>query len=253
MSWHGHISIPAVALLFLTANEAALPETLSRSGAAQADIDRLIHALVNIDLKEEIARFAGAGDSGHQLDTFEAEVSIADGVEQYSGVRGHNRTYRHINDIGGLWSRGEIVTMLESTRGIIGGATRPEAIAWQVTPDRTIIRFRSASDGHLWFIAAAGKVFWLDFEGSIRISEQTGEVESLTWSTDAGPPGSGVASILWEVNFHAATVAGNRQTMPSDSVYRVVRSGRGRRAEWNRTRYTALGRYGATSTVSFRE
>lgn len=251
MSGRGHI--PATVLLVFAASHTAFAQTFATPGDADTGIDRLVRSLVNIDLKEEIARFAGAGDSGRQLDTFEAEISIADGVEQYSGVRGHNRAYRHISDIGGLWSCGEIVTMLENTRHIIEGPGPPEAITLQQTRDRKIVRFRGASEDRLWFIAAAGRIFWLDFDGAIRISATSGEIESLTWSTGAVPPGSGVSSILWEVNFRAVTVGGSREMVPSDSVYRVVRSGPGRRAEWNLSRYTALGRYGATTDVSFGE
>lgn len=213
-------------------------------------IDRVVADLTNIAMKEEISRYAGFPGSDRKLDTFQTEVSIADGVEQYTAVRGPHRTYRHISEIHGLWTFGELVTMLHTTKGLIDN---PAATSHQQTSDCTIIRFHGAARDRLWFLSVAGSVYWFDFDGAIRLSSQTGQIESLTWTSGAGPPGSGIASVFWQVNFSASSVAGDLRTMPSDSLFRVVRTGHKRAAEWNVTRYTALGRYGSTSSVSFGE
>jgi hypothetical protein len=85
----------------------------------------------------------------------------------------------------------------------------------------------------------------------MRISSRTGETERLTWRSKSGPPGSGLASILWDINFGAATIGDVPCTVPSESIYRVVRTGLDRAAEWNLTRYGAIGRYGSKSTMLF--
>jgi hypothetical protein len=222
-----------------------------------ANIDGVLGTLANVALKEQISRFASVGGVDRKLDAFEAEVSIADGVEQYAGVRGRNRTYQHVSEIRGLWSFGEIVTMLRTTRDIIGSSLASQVVPGQDTPGEgeasasREIRFQGTSADHRWFVTVAGRVYWLDFEGTIRISSKTGEIERLTWRSLSGPPGSGVDSILWDVNFGVATIADIPCTVPSDSIYRVVRTGLGRTAEWNLTRYAAVGRYGSQSTVLF--
>lgn len=221
-----------------------------RASDLEANLDRVLAGLSNIAMKEEISRFAGAGNAARNIDTFEAEVSIADGAEQYTNVRGHNRTYHHVSEINGLWTFGELVTMLHITREIVGN---PGAITLQRTADRTVIRFRAGAADCLWYLSVAGRIVWLDLEGALRIDAETGEIESLTWSSEAGPAGSGIASVFWEVNFREASVAGDVDTMPSDSVFRVVRTGRKRDAEWNLTRYSALGRFGSTTNVSYGE
>jgi len=256
----------------LLATQTALPETglsvsptevdrASESNSVRANIDRMLATLSSVVMKEKISRFAGAGGGARQLDSFETEVSIADGVEQYTGVRGHHRIYRHISEIGGLWSFGEIVTMLRTTRDIIdssttnrepeggvftGGAAGPEEAQAQ-----RVIRFQGASASHRWFVTAHNRIYWLDFEGAIRISMQTGEIERLTWTSTAGPPEAGISSILWDVTFHGVSIAGNALTIPSDSIYRVIRRGPGRTAEWNLTEYLALGRYGSNVNVRY--
>ena len=213
-------------------------------------MDRVLASLSNIAMKEEITRFIGAGSAAHKIDTFQAEVSIAEGAEQYDNVRDHNRTYHHVSEINGLWTFGELVTMLHITRDIL---SNPDAVTWQRTPDRTVIRFRATAGDCLWYLSVAGRIVWLDFEGVLRIGAATGEIESLTWTSSAGPAASGIASVFWEVNFREGNVAGDINTVPSDSLFRVVRSGRRREAEWNLTRYSALGRFGSTTNVSYGE
>jgi len=234
----------------------------SESNSVRANIDGMLATLSSVVMKEKISRFAGAGAAARQLDSFETEVSIADGVEQSTSVRGHHRIYQHISEIGGLWSFGEIVTMLRTTRDIIDSSTtnrdRPEggvftedAASPEEAQAQRVIRFQCVSASHRWFVTAHNRIYWLDFEGAIRISRQTGEIERLTWTSTSGPPEAGIASILWDVTFHGVSIAGSALTIPSDSIYRVVRSGPGRTAEWNLTEYLALGRYGSNVNVHY--
>jgi hypothetical protein len=224
------------------------PTGVSRIGD---NINEALAALTNIALNEKISRFASVGGADRKLDSFEAEVSIVDGVERYSSVRGRGRTYNHVSEIRGLWSFGEIVTMLRTTRDILDATVTNREGA--KSPDSTVIRFWGASGDHRWFVTAGGRIYWLDFEGTIQISNRTGEIERLTWSSGAGPPGSGIAGVLWDVNFSVVNVGDIPCITPSDSIYRVVRTGPGRAAEWNRTQYAAVGRYGSTVNVRFEQ
>lgn len=231
-----------------------VPEDVD-SSCVQGHIDDVVAALASVAMKENIERFAGMGAAARKLDSFEAEVSVADGVEQYTGVRGKHRTYQHVSQIGGLWSFGEIVTMLRTTRDIIGSSDWEQqpsgAEGEEGAPDQVVITFRSPAASHRWFVISEGRTYWLAFEGAVRISRKTGEIERLTWTSGFLPSDSGLASVFWDVNFQPVTVAGAEFIMPSDSVYRVVRKGLDRTTEWNLTRYAALGRYGSTATVNY--
>jgi hypothetical protein len=250
--------------------QTALPETnpiiteerVDRSwdaSSVRANIDSVLATLASVAVQEKISRFAGVGGAARKLDSFEAEVSIADGVEQYTGVKGRHRTYRHVSEIGGLWSFGEVVTMLRTTRDIIASAALNSNAPQEGMPGeedataQTVIQFQSPAANHQWFVTVDGRIYWLDFDGIIRISKRTGEIERLTWTSRSGPANTGIANILWDVNFRDATVAGAICTMPSDSIYRVVRNGLDKQVEWNLTRYAALGRYGSRANVSFEQ
>jgi hypothetical protein len=226
----------------------------SHANSVRTYIETVLSTLATVALQEKISRFAGIGGTTRKLDSFEAEVSVADGTEQYADVQGHHRTYHHVSEIGGLWSFGEIVTMLRTTRDIIdsSGADRNQPDGEEAS-DQTIIRFNSPSADHRWFVTVKGRIYWLDFEGCIRISKKTGAIESLTWTSGSGPPATGIAGILWNVNFHAAAIAEKEFTMPADSIFRVVRRGRDQRTEWNLTQYEAVGRYGSTVSVHYRQ
>jgi hypothetical protein len=222
-----------------------------------ANIDGVLAALASVAMKENISRFAGDGAAARKLDSFETEVSIADGVEQYADVRGNHRTYQHVSQIRGLWSFGEVVTMLRTTRDIIDSSSSYWTSLAADPPgggeasDETVIEFQSPAADHRWFVTSGGRIHWLEFQGAIRISRKSGEIERLTWTSGYGPVGSNVASILWDVNFSAVTIAGNTFTVPSNSIFRVVRKGLDRTVEWNLTRYAALGRYGSTASLRY--
>lgn len=217
-----------------------------------ANIDGILSALANVAMQEKVSRFAGAGGTSRQLDSFELEVSVAEGAERYTGVRGHHRTYHHVSEIGGLWSFGELVTMLRTTRDIIdSSAASRDAPGGEEAQAERVVRFQSPAAAHRWFVTVAGRVYWLDFEGSVQISKRTGAIERLTWTSGCGPPGTHIASILWDVNFRTATLADLAFTLPSDSIFQVVRAGRNQPAEWNLTQYAAVGRYGSTVSVRY--
>lgn len=249
-------------------NQIALPETslivpekevagAYDSRSVLKNIDGVLATLVNVALQEKISRFADVSGATRRLDSFEAEVSIADGVEQYTGVKGMHQTYHHVSEIRGLWSFGEVVTMLRTTRDIIDAAAANQIAPRRDTPGeedasaQTVVQFQSPAANHQWFVTVEGRVYWLDFDGTIRISKRTGEIERLTWTSSSGPAGAGIANILWEVNFRAATIAGITCTMPSDSIYRIARRGLNQPVEWNLTKYAARGRYGSKASVTF--
>ena len=212
------------------------------------NLGHLIDGLANIAMKEEVSRYAGVGDHTSQVDTMEADVLIADGVEQYSNVRRRHRLFRHASEIRGLWTFGELVTMLSTTRDIVadsGLGIQPNAGA--------VIRFHASAGEHRWFMKVSDRVYWFDFDGALRFDLSTGEIQSLTWTSGAGPAGSGVAGIVWEIRFCKATVAGAAAIVPAESTFRVLRDDRNRTTEWNLTRYVPLGRFGSTTDVSFGE
>jgi hypothetical protein len=188
-------------------------------------------------MQEKISRYASTGGVTRTLDSFDADVSIADGVEQYTDVKGPHRSYRHVTEISGLWSFGEIVTMLRTTRDIIESSATNRI---EDDPVGTVIRFQTPASNHQWFVMNGGRIYWLAFEGAIRISGRTGEIERVTWTSRSGLSGTGIASILWEVSFATVNVAGDACSAPSASIYRVVRTGVTQPAEWNLTRYVAL-------------
>jgi hypothetical protein len=227
------------------------------SNPVGANIDGVLATLARVALKETISRFAGDGAAARKLDSFETEVSMAGGVEQYADVIGNHRTYQHVSQIRGLWSFGEVVTMLRTTRDIIDSSSSSwkspaaDPPAGGEASDETVIEFQSPADDHRWFVTSGGRIHWLAFQGAIRISRKSGEIERLTWTSGYGAVGTDVAGILWDVNFSAVTIAGNTFTMPSNSIFRVVRKGLDRMVEWNLTRYAALGRYGSTASVRY--
>jgi hypothetical protein len=213
-----------------------------------ARLDRVLSSLTNIAMKEQISRFDSERGIPRKLDSFETEVSIAEDTEQYTLVRGAHRTYKHVSEIGGLWSFGELVTMLRTTRDILASA-QDQSVSGDGPSEE--IHFQSSADSRRWFVQANGRIYWLAFEGMIRISRESGEIERLTWIANENPAETGIGSILWDFNFHTVPVGNVICTMPSDSVYKVVRKGANRKPQWNVTTYSALGRYGATADVSY--
>jgi len=208
-------------------------------------IDSVLASLSNIAMKEQISRFDSERGVTRKLDSFETEVSISEDTEEYTLVRGAHRTYKHVSEIGGLWSFGELVTILRTTKEILT-SSQTQSVSGDGPSEE--IHFQSSAASRRWFVQTDGRILWLAFEGTIRISRESGEIERLTWISNED---SGIGRILWDVNFHSVPVGNVVCTMPSDSVYKVIRKGANRKPQWNVTTYSAIGRYGSTVDVSY--
>lgn len=222
------------------------------------NLDEKIATLDNLVLSEQISRYSQIDGRIHRVDSFDTLVNIADGVEQYSEVRRNNRRFSHVSQIDGVWSFGEIVTMLRTTRDALNaGIPQPGAIG-RIGQDASgaeepefELRYRYVGSSRRWFVTVGSKTYWLDFDGSVRIASRTGDVRRIAWTSSPLPPETGIARITWTVDFQSVEIAGRICNVPRTGVYRITRSGSGNRADWNVTRFSAHGRYGSAVTVRF--
>jgi hypothetical protein len=219
----------------------------------QAALDEKIALLSSVAIHEKIVRYSQTGNTVRQLDTLDTDVDVIDGAERYSGVRRNSVALAHTSEIKGAWSFGEVVTLLRGAR---------DALARQALDTRATIAengspvvriaFYYPSSSHRWFVSVDSRVYWLDFQGKIWISPVTGDILRISWeSTAAPPPASGVASVVWTVDFHSAAVGGLICTMPETGIYRVNHSVGDAWSEWNVMNFSGIGRYGSQVKVVF--
>jgi hypothetical protein len=194
-------------------------------------IDAQIAAMTNLVLRERVSRYFQAGKKVCRRDTFETVVNVFDGVEHYSEVKGREK---------GIWSFGEAVTMLRTTREQIGDS-RPG----------DVFRYRCAASDRRWFASVGSTTYWLDFEASVGIAPATGDIRSIAWTSSSLPPETGIARITWTLDFQSVDVAGRICTIPRTGVYRVDRTGSRSRAEWNVIEFSPAGRYGSEAEIRF--
>ncbi len=205
-------------------------------------LDSSLADLGNLVIHERVERYVGSGARTHRRDSLDAVVEVVDGVEQYSGIWRGGRAIPEVAQLGGLWSFGELATLLRVTR---------EALRKPVIEDGGDICFLVPASQRRWYIGVDGKTFWLDFEGHVTVSPLTGEISRIDWISAPAPAGSGVARVTWSVLFHSVEVGGRNFTLPAEATYRVARAGAGNRAEWNVTTFSDYARYGAEATISF--
>jgi hypothetical protein len=212
--------------------EAAMPVRL---------LDEHLLTLDNLILRESVSRYAESGGRVSNTDRFELTVNVADGQEQYSEVRRGDSLYSNVSQIDGTWSFGEMVTMLRTTREALG-TQGPE-------PGQT--RFAFSAADRRWFVKVGAVTHWLDFDGCIRVSRETGAIEHIEWTALHPPAASGLARIVWTVDFRPLTIGGREISVPSLGTYRVERRGIGHRAEWNITEFSVAGMFGSKSEIHF--
>jgi hypothetical protein len=216
------------------------------AGLAESGLDQKIAALNNVVIRERISRYSQQGNQVHKLESFDSVVNLADGSAaetppDYSELRRLNTDETHVGRIQGVWSFGEAMTMLRTTRDALEGRA--------LTPGD--IRFRCKASDRRWFVMVGTATYWLDFEGSLRVSPVTGDIERIAWTAVSVPREAGVARIEWSVEFVPVEIAGRICTVPKTGIYRILRSGRENRAEWNVTEFSEAGRYGSESVIRF--
>jgi hypothetical protein len=219
----------------------------------QATLDEKIALLSSVVIHEKILRYSQAGNTVRRLDTLDTDVEVIDGTERYSEVRRNRVALAHTGDITGAWSFGEIVTLLRGTRDALDQHVL-DTRSTITENGRPVVRmaFYYPAASHRWFVSVASRVYWLEFEGRIWISPQTGDVLRISWESTAAPPAAaGVASVLWTVDFRSVDVAGRICTLPDTGIYRVNHSVGDAWSEWNVTRFLGIGRYGSQVNVRF--
>jgi hypothetical protein len=238
----------AIALIFACVGRA---EDLSK---LRAELDLKIQELAAVVVREDIFRYSEAGRSVRKVDDFNAVVEIADGAELYSGVERNGRKYEHISQIEGIWSFGELVTLLRATRDSLNDCfpKTGAGVAENGSPF-DLVTFHSPAGNRRWFAMIGSRVYWLEFEAEIRTSVLTGEILSLRWSSAVLPPLTGIERIVWSVEFLPVEIAGRLSAMPGTAEYRVTHTGNGHRAEWNITKFREWRRYGSQALVRFEE
>jgi hypothetical protein len=231
------------------------PSAAQWTGPAKlkAALDEKIALLSSVAIHEKIVRYSQAGKTVRQLDTLDTDVDVIDGAERYSEVRRNNVALAHTGEIKGAWSFGEVVTLLRGARDALTRESLDTRAALAEDGSPLIrIAFNYPSGSHRWFVSVDSRVYWLDFRGTIWISPVTGDILRISWeSTAAPPPASGVASVVWTVDFHSAAVGGLICTLPDTGVYRVNHSVGDAWSEWNVTKFSGIGRYGSQVKVVF--
>jgi hypothetical protein len=210
------------------------------------NLDETITMLANLVLGEQISRYSQVKNKVHKLDSFETLVSVVDGVEQYSEVRRNNKVYSHVGQIDGIWSFGEIVTMLRTTRDALNGRTEPDAGETELD-----LLYSYTAGSRRWFVMVGARIYWLDFEGSVRLVLPTRDIRRITWTSSSLPPETGITRITWTVDFQSVEIAGRVCTVPRTAVFRIARNGSGNRADCNVTQFSEQGRYGSESSLRF--
>jgi hypothetical protein len=194
-------------------------------------LDEQIATMATLVLRERVSRYSQSGKRICRRDSFKTVVDIFDGVEHYSDVKGRER---------GVWSFGEAVTMLRTTRDQLGAATPGDAF-----------RYRCAASDRRWFATVGTTTYWLDFEASVAIAPRTGDIQSIAWTSSSLPPETGIDRLTWTIDFQSVDVAGRTCTIPRTGIYRVDRTGPRNRAEWNVIEFSPAGRYGSEAEIRF--
>lgn len=228
--------LPAMALALLS-----LAPLSGANGPAETALDERIASLSNLVLRQQISRFTQSGNKVRKLESYDSIVNVAEASPEYSDERRRYTDVARARKIDGLWSFGETVTMLRTTRDALAGRAL----------DSREIRFHCPASDRRWFVMVGPVTYWLDFEGALRVSPETGEIERIVWTADSLPPEAGVARIEWAVEFRTVAIAGRLCNVPKTAVYRILRSGALKRAEWNVTEFSEVGRYGSESTIRF--
>lgn len=218
--------------------------------ALRARLDGSLADLSRIVIHENIVRYSACGHRVRRLDTVDTVVEVVDGVEQYAGIWKKGVAYAGIARIGGLWSFGELATLLRNTRDALAEGSFGLADG---TP--AIVPFTFPAGSHRWYATIASRVYWLEVQGRLSVDTSSGDVSRISWTSAPLPAGAGVDRIVWTVDFAPVQVAGQRFNLPSSAIYKVSRSSPAGASndrsmvDWNVTTFSDYARYGSEASL----
>jgi len=218
-----------------------------------AELDRRIDAVPNITCHETAARHSQHG-AQIKSDSFDADVSIAEGHEVYSAIYRNGKNYDRISAIPGAWAEGELSSMLRVTRQ--GIMHHRADMATRVGPggvEEFGVTFRVMADEDAWTLTVNSQIYPVTFDGTAWFSSSTGDIAEIDWrSLNLSVPSStGIAQIEWTTLFGDTQVSGQHFVVPVQADYRVIYQDRIGRTDWTETHFTNFRRFGALSTIDF--
>jgi hypothetical protein len=213
--------------------------TPSRVVSAQARkiaaaLDQRLLALANVICHEQIARYARRG------------------MEKYTGIRRKQKIFPDMQKLPGTWSVGEMATLLSETREAIQLGDVQIGQDESADLGRTsILTFSNPASARRWYLKANSQTHWLPFEGRVWTSPETGEIQRISWFANDLPTESGVAQVLWTVDFSPVDLTNLVVTLPQKALYQITYRNGWDHLDWNVTNFSEYRRYGADTTIHF--
>jgi hypothetical protein len=220
----------------------------------EAALDQRLWALANVICHEQIARFARKGKTTNQLDTLDVNVEVLGGIEKYSRILLKQKQYPNMQKLPGTWSIGEMATLLSATRDAIdmGDVQVGEEEVSDLGRSSTMT-FSYAAGSQRWYLRANSQLHWLSFEGRVWTSPDTGEIRRISWYARDLPSETGVAQVLWTVDFSTVDLSSLVVTLPEKALFQITYKNGDDRVDWNVTHFSEYRRYGADTAVHFDE
>jgi hypothetical protein len=114
-----------------------------------------------------------------------------------------------------------------------------------------VAQFHYPASSARWFVAVGSRRYWLDFQGEIRMSAETGDVLRISWTSAPLARAADIERIQRTVRFAPAEVGGEIRVLPASAEYRVFHFGD--REEWNTARFTDPARYGSVVSLAYQQ
>jgi hypothetical protein len=220
----------------------------------ESALDRQLSAVGAVVCHETIARYSRNGNATIHMDTLEANVDVIDGTERYTTVQRKQKAFSDIRDVPGMWSVGEVATLLQISRDAVRLGTAQIGEEETAGLGRTLaMTFTYSGDSRRWYLKAHSQIYWMPFEGRVWVSPETGAVLRISWRACDVPARSGVSEVLWTVDFRPVEVSSRPLTLPLEARYQVTYEHRPERIDWNVTHFSQYRRYSSDSSIRFDE
>jgi hypothetical protein len=234
------------------AHDSEIPGAARLVEQIQSDIQRKLAAVAQVWCHQTIYRYSQRGKTARPIDKIEADVELLNGVETYTSVRRGSNDYPGFREARGIWSSGELATMLRTSRNVI--ISEPGAVTGIGTQDGdavAVLSFRHISPRAAWVIEIGSRAYPISFDGQILVSRTSGEIKRIRWLGIDLPAKMGVSAVEWSVSFGPSVVAGKADTRPTQSTYTVVYKGTKTRLDRNLTLFSDFRGYSSDAVISY--
>ena len=220
---------------------------------AQTAAQSLYFDLQSFICTEQVQRYRKTedGQATVPLGALSSRLSFEKGVERYSDLSQNGTPLTRMSEVEGAWSNGDYGTLIRHTSALLRSGKPIYARAEELTGiPAELFAFEIPSNESDWDLQVADIHFKLPFHADIWVSQASGQILKISWTSTAIPGNTGIGRIQWDIAVGPVDLSGRTWMLPKSGRY-IVSYNDSYRQDTNFLTFSNYHRYEALSVIRY--